>query len=76
MWMFELFDLLDLAWRLRNANEHGADHEIQRMIRLVKAERAIRHLYRAIETSPSHERFPFSDPMEDVLAKTTSTQER
>jgi hypothetical protein len=40
------------------------------------AERAIHRLYRAIETLPSHERFPLSDPMEDVLAKTASTQER
>jgi hypothetical protein len=34
MWMF------DLAWGLRNANEHGVDPETQRMIRLAKAERA------------------------------------
>jgi hypothetical protein len=73
MWMF---DLLDLAWGLRNDNEHGADPETQRMIRLVKAERAIRRLYCAIDELPSHERFPFSEPMEDILAKTASTQER
>jgi hypothetical protein len=53
MWMF------DLAWGLRNDNEHGADPETQRMIRLAKAERAL----------PSHERFPFRDPMEDILAR-------
>jgi hypothetical protein len=46
------------------------------MIRLAKAERAIRRFYRATDTLPSHERFPFSDPMEDILAKTASTQER
>jgi hypothetical protein len=73
MWMFELFDL---AWGLRNTNEHGVDSEPQRMIRFGTAERAIRRLYRAGETLPSHERFPFSDPMEDVLAKTASIQER
>jgi hypothetical protein len=66
MWTFEL---LDLAWGLRNDNGHG-------MIRLVKAERTIRRLYRAIDTLPSHERFPCSDPMEDILAKNASTQER
>jgi hypothetical protein len=55
MWMFDLFDL---AWGLRNDNEHGADPETQRMIRLAKAERAICRLYRAIDTLPSHDRFP------------------
>jgi hypothetical protein len=43
MWMFDLFDL---AWGLHNDNEHGADPETQRMIRLAKAERAIRRRYR------------------------------
>jgi hypothetical protein len=46
------------------------------MIRLAKADRAIRRLYRAIDELPPHERFPFSDPMEDLLATTVSTQER
>jgi hypothetical protein len=73
MWMFDLFEL---AWGLRNDTEHGAGLESQRMIRLAKAERAIRRLYRAIDELPSHERFPFSDPMEDLLATTGSTQER
>jgi hypothetical protein len=59
-----------------NATEHGADPESQRMSRLAKAERAIRRLYRAIDTLPLHERFPFSDPMEDLLVTTVSTQER
>jgi hypothetical protein len=66
----------DLAWGLRNDNEHGAEPETQRMIRLAKAEWAIRRLYRAIDELPSHERFPFSDPMEGLLAETASTQER
>jgi hypothetical protein len=55
----KMFDLFDLAWGLRNDNEHGADPETQRMIRLAKAKRAIRRLYRAIYTLPSYERFPF-----------------
>jgi hypothetical protein len=67
MWMFDLFEL---AWGLRNDTEHGADPHTKRMIRVVKVERAIRRLYRA------GERFPFSDPMEDLLATTDSTQER
>jgi hypothetical protein len=65
LWMF------DVAWGLRNDNEHGIDPETQRVIRLAKAERAIRRLYRAIDELPLHERFPFSDPMETV-----STQKR
>jgi hypothetical protein len=58
-WMFELFDL---AWGLRNADEHGVDLETQRMIRLAKCERAIRRLYHAGESLPLHERHPFRDP--------------
>jgi hypothetical protein len=73
MWMFDLFEL---AWGLRNDTEHGTDPETQCMIRLAKVERAIRHLYHAIDELPSHERFPFSDPIEDLLATTASTQER
>jgi hypothetical protein len=64
----------DVARRLRNATEHGADPDTQRMIRLAKSERAIRRLYRAIDDLPPHERFPFGDPM--ILATTVSTQER
>jgi hypothetical protein len=48
-----MFDLFEVAWglrndtehgadRLRNDTEHGADPVTQRMIRLAKAERAIR----------------------------------
>jgi hypothetical protein len=59
----------------RNDNENGAEPETQSMIRLAKAEWAIRRLYRAIDELPSHERFPFSYPMEDVFAETASTQE-
>jgi hypothetical protein len=48
-----------LAWGLRNADEHGADLETQRIIRLVKAERAIRRLYREGDSLPMYEWFPF-----------------
>jgi hypothetical protein len=72
-WMFELFDL---AWGLRNANEHGVDPETQRMIHLATCERPIRRLYRAGESLPSHERYPFSEPMEDVRVTTASSQQR
>jgi hypothetical protein len=61
---------------ITNSREHGLDPATQRMIRLAKAERVIRRLYRAGESLPSHERFPFSDPMEDLLATTVCTQER
>jgi hypothetical protein len=71
-WMFDLFEL---AWELRNANEHGADLETQRMIRLAKAERAIRRLYREGDSLPTYDSFPFNDPMEDILTKTVSSQE-
>jgi hypothetical protein len=46
------------------------------MITLAKAERAIRRLYRAGDSLPTYERFSFSDPMEDVLTRTVSSQER
>jgi hypothetical protein len=71
-----MFDLFDLVWGLRNADEHGADLETQRLIRLAKCDRAIRRLYLAGEKLPHHERHPFRDPMEDLLAKTVSAQER
>jgi hypothetical protein len=72
-WMFDLFDL---AWGMRNADEHGADPETQRLIRSSKCERAIRRLYRAGESLPPHERYPFRDPIEDVLSRTLCQQER
>jgi hypothetical protein len=57
--------LICLIWLgLRNEAEHGADLERQRMIRLAKCERAIRHIYHAGESLPRHERHPFRDPME------------
>jgi hypothetical protein len=71
-----MFDLFDLAWGMRNADEHGADLETQRLIRLAKCERAIRRLYRAGESLPHHESHPFRDPIEDVLFKSLCRQER
>ncbi len=52
------------------------DPETQRMISLANAERAIRRLYRAGDSLPTYDRFPFSDPMEDVLTRTVSAQKR
>jgi hypothetical protein len=71
-----MFDLFELAWGLRNADEHGADLETQRMISLAKAEWAIRRLYREGDSLPTYDRFPFSHPMEDILTRTVSSQER
>jgi hypothetical protein len=70
-----MLDLFELAWGLRNADEHGADLETQRMTCLATAEWASRRLYSEGDSLPPHERFPFNDPMEDVLTKTVSTQE-
>ena len=72
-WMFDLFDL---AWGLRNADEHGVDLETQRSIRLANCDRAIRRLYVAGESLPLHERYPFRDPMEDLFVKSVASQER
>jgi hypothetical protein len=49
-----MFDLFDLAWGMRNADEHGVDLETQRLIRLAKCERAIRRLYSAGASLPHH----------------------
>jgi hypothetical protein len=61
---------------MRNADEHGADLETQRRIRLAKYERAIRRLYRAGNILPPHERHPFRDPIADELSKSLCNQER
>jgi hypothetical protein len=37
-WFFEMFDLL---WGLRNADEHGADDDTQRLICISKSKRTI-----------------------------------
>jgi hypothetical protein len=71
-----MFDLFDLVWGMRNADEYGVDLETQRLIRLAKCERAIRRLYSAGASLPHHERHPFRDPIEDVLSKSLCRQER
>jgi hypothetical protein len=71
-----MFDLFDMAWGLRNDDEHGAKPETQSTICLAKCERAIRRLYYAGESLPLHERHPFRDPLEDVLSKPLCDQER
>jgi hypothetical protein len=62
VWMFDLFDL---PWGMRNANEHGADLQTQRL-----CERAIRRLYHAGDL------LPFRDPIDDVFSKSLCKQER
>jgi hypothetical protein len=42
LWMFDLFDLV---WGLRNADEHGADPETQRMVRKARCKRAVHRLF-------------------------------
>jgi hypothetical protein len=71
-----MFELFDLAWGLRNADEHGVDLETQRMIRLAKCERAIRRLYHAGESLPLHERHPFRDPTEIILSRSVCSHRR
>jgi hypothetical protein len=61
--------MFDLALGMRNADEHGADLETQRLIRLAKCERAICRLYRTGDLLAHHEKHPFRDPIEDVLSK-------
>jgi hypothetical protein len=71
-WFFELFDLI---WGLRNADEHGADEDTQRLICLAKCERAIRRLYDKGEDLSYAERHPFRDAIEDLLQQPVSAQE-
>ena len=71
-WYYDLFDLL---WSLRNADEHGADADTQRLIRVSKCERTIRRLYDKGEDLPYAERHPFREPIEDLLLQTVTNQE-
>ena len=71
-WIFELFDLV---WGLRNADEHGAEPETQRLIQLAKCERAIRRLYGKSIALPYCERHPFRQPMLTLLARSLCDQE-
>jgi ribonuclease HI len=72
IWYYDLFDLI---WGLRNADEHGADVDTQRLIRISKCERAIRRLYDKGEDLPYAERHPFRDPIEDLLQQPVLNQE-
>ena len=72
LWFFELFEYV---WGLRNADEHGTDDDMERLIRRTKCERAIRRLYESGEKLPPFEQHPFRDPMESLLSKTTADQE-
>ena len=71
-WFFEMFELL---WGLRNADEHGADEDTQRLIRVSKCERAIRRLYDKGEDLPYAERHPFRDVIDDLLQQPLHAQE-
>jgi hypothetical protein len=72
LWMFDLFDL---EWGLRNADEHGADPETQRMVRKARCERAVHRLFPLGESLPYHEPHPFRDPIDMILSKSVSAQE-
>jgi hypothetical protein len=72
LWMFDLFDLV---WGLRNANEHGVDPETQRMVRKARCERAIHRLYSLGVDLPHDERHPFKDSIDTLLSKSVSSQE-
>lgn len=70
-----IFDLFDLVWGLRNADEHGAEPETQRLIQHAKNERAIRRLYDKSLALPYCERHPFRQPMATLLASSVCDQE-
>ena len=60
---------------LRNADEHGADVDTQRLIRILKYERVIRQLYVKGEDLPYAERHPFRDPIKELLQQPVLNQE-
>jgi hypothetical protein len=70
-----IYDLFDLVWGLRNADEHGAEPETQRLIQQAKNERAIRRLYDKGLSLPYCERHPFRQPMAILLASSVCDQE-
>jgi ribonuclease HI/exonuclease III len=72
LWYYDLFELI---WGLRNADEHGADTDTQRLIRISKCERAIRRLYDKGEDLPYAERHPFRDSVENLLLQSVMNQE-
>jgi hypothetical protein len=68
-------DLFKKVWKLRNEDEHGAELDAQRVIRLRKCERAIRRLYLKAEGLPRFDRFPFRDSIETLLEARLQDQE-
>ena len=72
LWFYDLFELI---WGLRNADEHGSDAESMQSIRRTKCERAIRRLYLRGADLPPLEQHPFRDPIEDLLSQTIVNQE-
>ena len=72
LWYYDLFELI---WGLRNADEHGADTDTQRLIRISKCERAVRRLYDKGEDLPYAERHPFRDSVEHLLNQSVVNQE-
>jgi hypothetical protein len=71
-WFFEMFELL---WGIRNADEHGADNDTQRLIRLAKCEWAIRRLYDKGKDLSYAERHPFRDAIDILLQHPVNAQE-
>jgi len=71
-WFFDLFEAL---WKLRNAVEHGTDPAEQRVVRLARTNRAIRRLYEKGKSLSYHERRPFREDKEVLLAKTLAEKE-
>ena len=72
IWYYNLFDFI---WGLRNADEHGADVDTQRLIRISKCERAIRRLYNKGKDLLYAEQHPFRDLVEDLLQQPVLNQE-
>jgi hypothetical protein len=73
LWMFDLFDLV---WGLRIADEHGVDPETQQnMVRKAWCEHAVHRLYSLGEKLPIDERHPFRDSIATLLSKLVSAQE-
>jgi hypothetical protein len=72
LWMFDLFDLV---WGLRNADDHGVDPETQRMVCKARCERAVHRLFSLGDKLPHHELHPFRDPIDTLLSKSVSAQE-
>jgi hypothetical protein len=72
LWCYDLFELI---WGLRNADEHGTDTDTQRLIRISKCEQAIRRLYDKGEDLPYAERHPLRDSVKHLLNQAVVNQE-